>query len=122
MTWMNCTAGWTEFVLQGRRNREKQMTVAVSVTFSRVPATSLIVLCALVSVAQEKKEVRYQVGLKAVISISNNYGPITIKPSPAGEVLITMVSLSNAVSFKNDQHKNRVHLRSISPVQGENQG
>ena len=36
--------------------------------------------------AQEKKEFSYTVGPGAVISITNNYGPITVKPSgkPAG--------------------------------------
>jgi hypothetical protein len=58
------------------------MRAEVVVTFSKGLATILISLCALVSVAQQKKEVSYQVGPKAVISITNNYGPITIKPSP----------------------------------------
>src|SRR5580765_6573663 len=96
------------------------MRAVITVAFSKVLATSLLFLCALVSVAQQKKEVTYQVGPKAVISIINNYGPITIKPSPTEAVLITTVSHSKTVSFENEQHGNRVQLRSVSPVQGAN--
>jgi len=96
------------------------MRAEVVVTFSKRLATILISLCALVSVAQQKKEGSYQVGPKAVISITNNYGPITIKPSPTGEVLITTISHSKTVSFDNEQHGNRVQLRSVSPAQGTN--
>jgi DUF4097 and DUF4098 domain-containing protein YvlB len=96
------------------------MRAAVSVMCSLGLTTGLISLCALVSVAQQKKEVSYHVGPKAVISITNNYGPIKIKPSRAGEVLITMISRSKDVSFENEHHGNRIQLRSVSPVQGAN--
>jgi hypothetical protein len=39
--------------------------------------------------AQNKKEFSYTVGSHAVISITNNYGPITIKPSRNRQVMIT---------------------------------
>ena len=113
----NCTASWAKFVV---RVIGGTMRAAVAMTFSKALPTSLLLLCALISVAQQKTELSYQVGPKAVISIANNYGPITIKPSPTGEILITMISHSKAVSFENEQHGNRVQLRSVSPAQGAN--
>jgi len=68
--------------------------------------------------AQNKKEFSYTVGSHAVISITNNYGPITIKPSRNGLVVITTVSYSENVSLENEQHGNRIELRSISPHEG----
>jgi DUF4097 and DUF4098 domain-containing protein YvlB len=72
----------------------------------------------LLASAQNKKEFSYTVGSHAVISITNNYGPITIKPSRNSQVVITTVSYSKAVSFENEQHGNRVELRSLSPQEG----
>jgi hypothetical protein len=72
----------------------------------------------LLAVAQEKKEFRYIVGPKAVISTTNNYGSITIKPSRNNQVLVTTVSYSDAVTFENEQHGNRIDLRAISRQQG----
>jgi hypothetical protein len=44
----------------------------------------LMTVCPMVSLlvaAQEKKEFRYAVGPRAMISATNNYGSITVKPS-----------------------------------------
>jgi DUF4097 and DUF4098 domain-containing protein YvlB len=75
-------------------------------------------LLSVVASAQEKKEFSYTVGPQAVISITNNYGPITIKPSGNGQVVVTTVSYSDAVSFENEQHGNRIKLRAMSSRQG----
>ena len=68
--------------------------------------------------AQETKEVSYQVGPKAVIAITNNYGPITIKPAIDGHVLVSMASHAQDVTFETEQHGNRLQLRSISRFHG----
>jgi hypothetical protein len=73
-----------------------------------------MVLWVLVSVpggAQVKKEVRFTVGQKPVISITNNYGPITVKPSGTNQVIVTTVSYSDEVNFINEQHGSRIELR-----------
>jgi hypothetical protein len=75
-------------------------------------------LLSLLLIAQEKKEFSYAVRGKAVISITNDYGPITVKPSGNRQVVVTSVSRSDAVSFINEQHGNRIELRSISTRQG----
>jgi DUF4097 and DUF4098 domain-containing protein YvlB len=81
----------------------------------------LVVFGILVSVpgsAQVKKEVRFTVGQKPVISITNNYGPITVTPSGTNQVIVTTVSYSDEVSFVNEQHGTRIELRAESKRAG----
>ena len=88
----------------------------------RVPLPVLAAFWLLVSLpgsAQIKKEVRFRVGEKSVISIINNYGPITVKPSGSNEVVVTTVSYSNEVDFVNEQHGNRIELRAESKRPGD---
>jgi hypothetical protein len=75
-------------------------------------------LLSVMAFAQEKKEFSYTVGPEAVISITNYYGPITVKSSGNRQVVVTTVSYSDAVSFENEQHGNRVELHSISTRHG----
>jgi hypothetical protein len=75
-------------------------------------------LFSLLLAAQERKEFSYTVRRKAVIRITNDYGPITVKPSGNRQVVITTVSRSDAVSLVNEQHGNRIELRSMSTRQG----
>jgi hypothetical protein len=87
----------------------------------RVPGRLLVAFWVLVSVpgsAQVKKEVRFTVGQKPVISITNNYGPITVKPSGTNQVVVTTVSYSDEVSFVNEQHGTRIELRAESKRAG----
>src|ERR1700675_1602231 len=85
-----------------------------------VPARIAIVisLLALTAAAQEKKEFTYNVGPRAVVSITNNYGPITVKPSRNRQVVVETVSHSDAVGLVNEQHGDRIELRSISTRPG----
>lgn len=87
-----------------------------------IPAEVVIVvsLLALTAAGQERKEVTYTVGPRAVVSITNNYGPITVKPSGSRQVVIETVSHSDAVSLVNEQHGDRIELRSMSTRQGTN--
>jgi hypothetical protein len=73
---------------------------------------------ALTAAAQDKKEFIYNVGPQAVVSITNNYGPITVKPSGSRQVVVETVSHSAAVGLVNEQHGDRIELRSISSRQG----
>src|SRR5450432_1464327 len=77
-----------------------------------------ISLLALTAAAQEKKEYTYNVGPRAVVSITNNYGPITVKPSGNRQVVVETISHSDAVTLVNEQHGDRIELRSISNRQG----
>lgn len=75
---------------------------------------AVFLLPSVMAFAQQKKEFSYTVGPQAVISITNNYGPITVQPSRNRQVLVTTVSYSDAVSFENEQHGNRIELHSVS--------
>jgi DUF4097 and DUF4098 domain-containing protein YvlB len=77
-------------------------------------------ILSLLTAAQEKKEFRYTVGPKAIVSITNNYGAITVKPSGNNQVVATTVSYSDAVTFENEQRGNRIEFRASSGRQGSN--
>ena len=89
---------------------------------SRISTVLLVVfsLLSLLAAAQEKKEFSCTVGPRAVISITNNYGPITVKPSGSSQVLVETIFHSDAVSLVNEQHGDRIELRSISSRPGSN--
>src|ERR1700674_5434081 len=53
-----------------------------------------------------------------VVSITNNYGPITVKPSGSRQVVVETVSHSDAVGLVNEQDSDRIELRSISSRPG----
>jgi hypothetical protein len=94
--------------MTGARSHSAVSTVLVAV----FPVLSLLAM------AQEKRECRYTVGPKAIISTTNNYGSITVKPSGNNEVVVTTVSYSDAVTFESEQHGNRIDLRASSRHQG----
>jgi hypothetical protein len=74
----------------------------------------------LLAAAQDKKEFSCTVGPLAVISITNNYGPITVKPSGSSQVLVETILHSDAVNLVNEQHGDRIELRSTSRRPGTN--
>src|SRR6202047_915132 len=74
----------------------------------------------LLAAAQEKREFSRTVGPGAVISVTNNYGPIAVKPSGSNQVLVETIFHSAAVNLVNEQHGDRIELRSISSRQGTN--
>ena len=81
-------------------------------------AISLLALTSSAQENQENKEFSYAVGPGAVISITNNYGPITVRPSGSGQVVVQTVSHSDAISLVNEQHGDRIELRSSSSRPG----
>jgi DUF4097 and DUF4098 domain-containing protein YvlB len=81
---------------------------------------AVIPLVGLLATAQENKVFSYPVGRKAIISITNNYGPITVKPSGTRQVWVTAVSHSDAIRFVNNQRGDRIDLRVESSRQGAN--
>jgi hypothetical protein len=83
------------------------------------------ILCTLVLVRsstaqkQEKKEA-YTVGPGAIVTVTSDCGPITVRRSPTSKVLATMISHSPSVRFVNEQRGNRLELRATSPSPGMN--
>ena len=62
--------------------------------------------------AETRKEYRFTVGPKASISIVNQYGPISVKPSPGNQVVITAILRSDKVEIDNDQSGSRIDIKS----------
>jgi hypothetical protein len=85
--------------------------------FSSVLA-AVFPLLSLLTAAQEKKEFSYAVGPKAVISITNHCGSVTVKPSGSSQVLVTTVAPPGGVSFVNEQDGNRIELQASCGRQG----
>jgi DUF4097 and DUF4098 domain-containing protein YvlB len=73
-----------------------------------------------VASAQEVGQISYQMGRKAIISITNSYGPITVKGSDGKVVSVTYTSYAKSVAFDNERHGNRLSLVSVSEHLGDN--
>jgi hypothetical protein len=62
--------------------------------------------------AQTKKELRFSVGPKAGVSVTNPYGSISVKPSNGKIVVVGAVLHSDKVEIDNSQNGNRVDIES----------
>src|SRR6201981_627331 len=82
--------------------RSYQFTLTVAV---------LLALAAL-AVAQTKKEYRFNVGAKSTISIINQYGAVTVRPSTGNYVLVNATTYSDKVESDQTQSGNRVDVQS----------
>ncbi len=67
---------------------------------------------ATLAVAENKKEFRYTVGPHASVSITNQYGPITVKPGSGNQVVVTAILASKKVEVDQSQSGNRVDILS----------
>ena len=65
---------------------------------------------AVVAFANQKQEFRYTLGPGGSVSIVNNYGPVTLKPSPGNEVVVTAIPASSKVEVDCGQTANRVEV------------
>jgi hypothetical protein len=80
------------------------------------PLTLLILAACVASSAQIKRDVfAYKVSPRAVISIRNQYGRITVTPSSVDRVVATVVH-SDAVEILHQQNENRIELTTGSQV------
>ena len=79
-------------------------------------STGLVIVVLLLepALAQRIKEFTYAVRPRAVISITNECGPITVKASGNQRVVVHLVTNSDAVRSENEQHGNRIELQSHS--------
>jgi Putative adhesin len=89
--------------------------------------TSLAIITILAEVVygagEVRKEFRYTVGPKASISVINEYGPISIKPSPGNQVLVTAILGSDQVEVDQSQSGDRVSILShLKPGADRNTG
>ena len=70
--------------------------------------------------AQQKVNSTYNVAPHALVSVTNHYGPILVRPSTTNQVAVQATSRSEAVRFENEQHGNRVELHATSKTDGDN--
>lgn len=92
----------------------RQFSRGRMVTRQRVGQIILVAATCMATLAadQIRKEFKYNVGPKASISINNEYGPVTVKPSGTNQILVTAILQSNKVEVDQEQNGDRVELQS----------
>jgi DUF4097 and DUF4098 domain-containing protein YvlB len=78
---------------------------------SELTAVVLVTL-ATFAVAETKKEYRFDVGPKSKVSIINQFGGVSVKPSTGNYVLVTATMYSDKVEVDQSQSGNRVDVQS----------
>ena len=63
-------------------------------------------------IAESRKEYRFTVGTKALVSVNNPYGSISVKPSTGNTVVVNAVLHSDKVEVDNTQTGNRLEIQS----------
>jgi len=70
----------------------------------------VMVAGAALAAGEVRKEFRYTVGHHSSVSISNQYGPISVKPAPGNQVVVTAVLASDKVEIDASQNGDRVDI------------
>lgn len=84
------------------KNRQRAAKLAVVV----------IVATAAFAAGETRKQYRFTVGPGAKVTITNQFGPITVKPGHSNEVVVTAILHSNKVEVDHDQSGSRVDILS----------
>ena len=98
------------------------MTCRVRRPTSSIALLTAVPILSVMLASQKTKLVRYVVGPKPLISITNDYGAITVSPSGNNQVVVSTVSHSDAIRFVNERHGDRVELRAESDRRGTTLG
>jgi len=77
-----------------------------------IELTVVLVTLAAMAVAETKKEYRFEVGPKSKVSIVNQFGSVTVKPSTGNYVLVNATIYSDKVEVDQNQSGNRVDVQS----------
>lgn len=72
----------------------------------------VLVTLATFAVAETKKEYRFEVGPKSKVSIINQYGSVSVKPSTGNFVLVNAITYSDRVEVDHTQNGSRVDVQS----------
>ena len=80
--------------------------------FAKVAVFVLFTTATLVASGETKKEIHFKAGNRSNISIINQYGPISVKPSAGNDVVITAILQSNKVEVDQNQNGNRIDILS----------
>ena len=96
-----------------RRQMEESLFMGSMQRAVRAGLIFLFLVCvAIAAIAETKKEYRFTVGPKASISVLNQYGPVTAKPSAGNQVVVTAILRSDKVEVDHDQSGNRISIKS----------
>lgn len=90
------------------------MCISIRQTSGTCFALAFVLSSSVLASAQKTTESSYNVAGETVISITNNYGPITVTPSGSRQVTVTTVSHSDAVTFEDEQRGDRIELRAFT--------
>jgi len=71
---------------------------------------AVVVTLGTAGTAQVRKEYRYTVQSHASITVTNDYGPISVTPAQGFTVIVRATLASNKVEVDQDQHGNRVDI------------
>jgi DUF4097 and DUF4098 domain-containing protein YvlB len=84
------------------------------VTKERVSQIAVVLVACVAALAadQAKKEFKYSAGPKARLSILNEYGRISVKPSTTSQVVVIAAPYSDKVQVDGTQNDNRIALQS----------
>lgn len=84
------------------------------VTKERVGQVAVVLALCLTATAadQLRREFKYTVGPNASVSINNQFGPVSVKPSGTNQVIVTAILHSDKVEVDNSQNGDRIDLRS----------
>ncbi len=72
----------------------------------------VLVTLATFAVAETKKEYRFEVGPKSKVSIINQFGSVSVKPSTGNVVVVNATTYSDRVEVDHSQSGNRVDVQS----------
>src|SRR5580692_13150566 len=75
-------------------------------------AVVILVLVAFAAAETTRKEMRFKVGRRASVSIVNAYGPVSVKPGPGKQVVVTAILYSDKVEVDQSKSGNRVSVLS----------
>jgi DUF4097 and DUF4098 domain-containing protein YvlB len=77
----------------------------------RAQLVSMVILAAAICAsAESRKEFSFTVGSGSVISITNQFGPITVKGSPGSQIIVNAVLHSNQIEIDHTQSGSRVDI------------
>ena len=79
---------------------------------NRKLAVLVVAGLALSAAAQNHKELKYNVGPGASVTVINEYGPVTVKPGTGHQVVINAFPHTSNVEVDGDQKGNRLEIRS----------
>jgi hypothetical protein len=75
-----------------------------------VVTVAVVVVAAFAAAETTRKEMHFKVGHRASVSIVNQYGPISVKPGPGKQVVVTAILYSSRVEIDQNKSGNRISV------------